>query len=422
MAKKKEHKKKGNDRQQQLVASIQKALKKEKNQPAALQIPEQPINKLIVCSKTKELKAQVFSEQPFLDFQHTAYFPDELTFTETNQDSHGPGRKRFLKSQNAFTDNYSEHNFYYAELDQEDKIIQFENMPYRLPDDSRRFIETIRQSSGKKNYGLLSAKAAKFETDKFHHLENVGAHKQLHWQFTASNYSQQFADRHNQAIRKFCERQNLHFVAPAPLTNKWRLTIGLGIESVYETGMCFHPVYGVPYLPASSIKGVVRSYLIQKEWGDIPPDPESKVSKGELAALGDIGFCRIFGSGDEGVLPNGEKGPQQGDVIFFDALPAAGFNITPDVMNPHYGEYYTNDNVPPADWLSPVPIFFLTAENASFQFHWAIRQKDNQQIRGGKWNGQTPAQVIDNHFGEALQLHGMGAKTAVGYGRMIETQ
>ena len=42
-------------------------------------------------------------------------------------------------------------------------------------------------------------------------------------------------------------------------TIDWRLIVGLGNESVYDTSMTLHHVYGIPYIPASAVKGVVRS-------------------------------------------------------------------------------------------------------------------------------------------------------------------
>jgi len=50
------------------------------------------------------------------------------------------------------------------------------------------------------------------------------------------------------------------------LTTNWKLSIGLGAVSVYETSITLHHIYGVPYIPASAIKGSLRSYIIIDEF------------------------------------------------------------------------------------------------------------------------------------------------------------
>jgi hypothetical protein len=76
-------------------------------------------------------------------------------------------------------------------------------------------------------------------------------------------------------------------------------------------------------------------------------------------------------------------------------------------MTPHYADYYGSGDVP-GDWLSPVPIPFLSvAAGTAFQFGIAPRTID------GKEHLECVAEWLKN----ALQWLGAGAKTAVGYGR-----
>jgi len=58
--------------------------------------------------------------------------------------------------------------------------------------------------------------------------------------------------------------QNLNLKLSESLTLKpdWRLIVGLGNESIYETSMTLHHIYGFPYIPGSAIKGVTRNYYI----------------------------------------------------------------------------------------------------------------------------------------------------------------
>jgi len=177
----------------------------------------------------------------------------------------------------------------------------------------------------------------------------------------------------------------------------WRLIVGLGGESVYETSITLHHIYGIPYIPASAIKGVMRSYIITELF-----------DKNEAKALKDKDFVYIFGDEDNA-----------GKIIFFDAFPIEKPTISVDVMNPHYSDYYSGDKQPPADYLSPIPIFFLTVVDTCFQF--AIAIKDNNKV-DTTLKGNTIKDIVDKYLVESLSEHGIGAKTAVGYGYLKECE
>lgn len=162
-----------------------------------------------------------------------------------------------------------------------------------------------------------------------------------------------------------------------------RLVVGLGATHVLETAITLHRVYGLPFIPGSGLKGMTRAYA------------ELVEEKNER----DREFCRVFGS-------QREKEEQAGEVIFFDAIPAQVPHLKLDVMNPHYSEYYRGGNIPPADWLSPVPVYFLTVERTPFLFAIAARRKTEDGLVG------TAVQWLK----AALSELGVGAKTAAGYG------
>jgi CRISPR-associated protein Cmr6 len=226
-----------------------------------------------------------------------------------------------------------------------------------------------------------------------------------------------------------------------------RLITGLGGASVYETDITLHHVYGFPYLPASSIKGVVRSWIIQnvfaneeniKEEGD----KKSPLINAEFRALTESkAFCEIFGclsqatkieldkngnrikdergrvktkSYDVALRDENKKGQEnQGKVQFFDAFPTKAPKVVPDLMNPHYGPYYTgNGKTPPADYHNPIPIFFLTVDKRT-EFQFIIGSKHFE------WSGwEIGNRNIEQWLKSALENQGIGAKTAVGYGYM----
>jgi CRISPR-associated protein Cmr6 len=113
---------------------------------------------------------------------------------------------------------------------------------------------------------------------------------------------------------------------------------------------------------------------------------------------------------------------EKGSAIFFDALPVpledtgekieglprkleSGNGLLDifdlDIMNPHYGPYYQNGE-PPGDWHNPVPVIFLVVREG-IPFIFGV---------GGKKTG-----AAENILKLALKHHGVGAKTALGYGR-----
>ncbi|MEZ4687225.1 MAG: type III-B CRISPR module RAMP protein Cmr6 [Bacteroidia bacterium] len=182
-----------------------------------------------------------------------------------------------------------------------------------------------------------------------------------------------------------------------------RLAIGLGTASVFGTGILLHPVYGFPFLPATSIKGVTRSWIVSCCF-----DGE------EEKASSDPSFLQMFGSTD-----------QIGSLLFFDAFPAHAPNIKEDIMNPHYPDYYTGEK-PPADNQSPIPIVFLTVENTSFQFLLGFKPLpglEEKKVSGpiAKFAGTNDNALDLLEAGKlwlikALAEHGIGAKTSLGYG------
>lgn len=222
----------------------------------------------------------------------------------------------------------------------------------------------------------------------------------------------------------------------------WRLVVGLGKEHVQETSMCLDYIYGIPYIPASAIKGVVRHYYIQNELGSHFPEERLKVLENILDKFEEKDLevdddklllkYKVIEKGDNGdkveLLPlestlnflkkkpepikNGQRifGTQgkKGEVIFLDAvidsLNRGG--LATDVMTPHYGQYYRKEK-PPIDSLAPTPITFLTIEQAKFNFYFLGK---NKKLLDELWDGN------EGLLYKALVENGIGAKTSVGYG------
>ena len=183
----------------------------------------------------------------------------------------------------------------------------------------------------------------------------------------------QLRERQTEQLRKFVMQELKLYCVDA--TVDWRLIVGLGSEHVQETNMTLHHIYGIPYIPGSAVKGVLRHWWLQGF---------------KTTALKNENFLALFGSQD-----------RRGEVQFLDAYPDT-VCFAKDIINPHYPNYYSG-NAPPTDSQNPNPINFLTVEKTTFRFAFLSRKKDLLD-------------KIKVQFEDVLEMQGIGAKTAVGYG------
>jgi len=181
-----------------------------------------------------------------------------------------------------------------------------------------------------------------------------------------------------------------------------RLITGIGEISPTEVGMVFDRNMGIPYIPASSVKGAVRyAYCINYARDNDENDPYINSTNGKTEFNTDEpGFTALFGSPDD-------KKPSKGGFCFMDAYPANSPVIKCDIMNPHFGKYYQGEQ-PPVETESPIPIKFLAVEKRlEFNFRgYFIKQRGAEQYKDR----------LEKAFKTALEETGLGAKTAVGYG------
>jgi CRISPR-associated protein Cmr6 len=162
---------------------------------------------------------------------------------------------------------------------------------------------------------------------------------------------------------------------------EWRVIVGLGTNAILGGGMTLHPVFGFPVIPASSLKGVCRRYA----------EGALELPQAELDTL--------FGKAER------EEG-QRGELLFLEGVPTTPPVVERDVLNPIWGAYYRDASTPPASYMSAQPIFFLAVGVASiYRFGVASLSGDAETAsRGAQWLQET------------LELLGVGAKTAAGYG------
>lgn len=170
---------------------------------------------------------------------------------------------------------------------------------------------------------------------------------------------------------------------------------GLGSGHPTETGMVLDRNIGVPYIPASSIKGVLRlAHAINIANG------RKDVFDSELE--------RYFGTAD-----TKQEKQFRGQLVILDAYPTKDVQLKVDIMNPHYTKYYDGTNKQPVETESPVPIKFLTVkEGTEFCFYCAFMPFD--------LNEKCNEEEINAMFSTAFERVGFGGKTSIGYGRFVK--
>lgn len=182
-------------------------------------------------------------------------------------------------------------------------------------------------------------------------------------------------------------------------------TTGLGNEHPLENGFAFLNPYGLPYLPGSGVKGVLRQAareLASGQWG-------------ETFGWDEAAITALFGRESR----DGETGHQRGALIFWDVIPQIeGDSLMVEIMTPHQSHYYQN-GATPHESGSPNPISFLTVPPRSrFVFHVQCDTGFLGRIAPELSSGQRWEALLRVAFEHAFQWLGFGAKTAVGYGAM----
>lgn len=187
------------------------------------------------------------------------------------------------------------------------------------------------------------------------------------------------------------------------------LLIGSGLlhgvpgEGDFQLGLQFDHSTGLPILPGSSIKGVLRSMFPMDE-----KDPKRDEKKAYIKSLllqnleeDDVEKLGNYLFNHEVCEETGVKFP-----VFMDAIIVKGNEsnkiLGSDYITPHKEEF-----------RDPVPIQFLKVlPGVKFKFFFSIPQN----IEIGKL--KLSQEIITNLFQSILKDVGIGAKTNVGYGHL----
>ena len=245
-----------------------------------------------------------------------------------------------------------------------------------------------------------------------------------------------------------------------PLKTSSRLIVGLGSTHVLETSLTLHHIYGVPYIPGSAFKGVVRAASFWDLSNDLIDEKSEEITIRRLEAFQNVLYSIAVWDKDsrrkwENDIKKKVKNTEDTEIILrkFDSddviihqllFGTAGFkglltflDVYPDpkgtgvkdlfdmdVMTPHYSPYYSDpQSNPPGDWYDPVPIPFLTVKPG-------VEFRAKVLFDGWRWDRVRERLSLkldlkeglkDRVIGwveEAFNSLGVGAKTRLGYGRL----
>ena len=175
-----------------------------------------------------------------------------------------------------------------------------------------------------------------------------------------------------------------------------------------KNGMSFDYTTGLPYIPGSEIKGMLRSSFINHP-EDTLAALKSKTGIENLNEADLLALERVIFGNRIKRKPADQNPDEQGGVIFYDAFPIQG-SMGMDSITSHHKKKGNKDSIPP-ELQEPNPIKTLkVAAGSVFEFCFAIPAELNfggHSIRRAK---------VKELFLQLILDWGMGAKTKLGYG------
>ncbi|WP_006786730.1 type III-B CRISPR module RAMP protein Cmr6 [Thiorhodospira sibirica] len=239
---------------------------------------------------------------------------------------------------------------------------------------------------------------------------NTNAHPGLLIQRGFEEYSEENKEAKTKHIQRICSIKSSPFYANA--YQRWRtitadqlrfrqlilglegrLLIGLTGGGMLETGCAIHHVYGMPYIPGSSIKGVVRAQVCGSPFA---------VQHPEVVA-------ELFGTEADPTPGTSDSQGLSGLVTFHDAwwVPdSAERPLVEEIVTTHHPDYYGSEGQKncATDFDSPIPNaqigvqgrFLFVLEGPPERFGWL--------------------DLAEKMLITALSERGIGAKTRTGYG------
>jgi len=170
-----------------------------------------------------------------------------------------------------------------------------------------------------------------------------------------------------------------------------RLVVGLGSDSVRETGITLMHGYGVPVIPGSALKGLARAYL---RWSF---ERDAAFAEADYLTL----HHTLFGEPDTASYLTWH------DAWYIPGSAPGDRPLVLDVLTPHHQHYYAGSATTrawPRDFDAPTPVHFLSARGSFL----VVVSGPNQP-----W-----AERGMELLARALAEWGVGGKTSSGYGRL----
>lgn len=179
------------------------------------------------------------------------------------------------------------------------------------------------------------------------------------------------------------------------LTSGGRLLVNHSGGLIENAGLCLHRFFNEPLIPGSALKGIaLREALRQYREGLLTSDVLKRL----------FGYPTNIEEFDAVICPDKRLRPEfvsSGNIAFLPAVPAdSAWKLVVDVQTPHGGNDYTN----------PVPSFFLAVEKGA-RFRFTVRKTSRASEEDRK--------LAEELLRSALFEHGVGAKTAAGYGWFV---
>lgn len=200
----------------------------------------------------------------------------------------------------------------------------------------------------------------------------------------------------------------------------------IGFEGEFKLGFSFDHTTGLPYIPGSSLKGLLRSafrhpeYLTEIVEGWLNDQNESVKNDFKLTKekIHDINWSVLEKSIFEGMNPSGDPVKNKYDKdIFFDA-----FIKTTDEKNKgkfladdYITSHQSNKDKSLSPFTEPNPVRFIKVRSGvRFHFHFFLH--DTFLAEDLKFT----AEMKEKLFRQILLDFGIGAKTNVGYGQFSD--
>ena len=200
----------------------------------------------------------------------------------------------------------------------------------------------------------------------------------------------------------------------------------IGFKNEFKLGFLFDHTTGLPFLPGSSLKGVIRHYFSMKEYMlkllseilEQTSKQELKVSldPSNLATIDWRKLEKAIFEGDDYLGKKENQSPYKRD-IFLDAYISSTEDSRGKILDDDYITSHQNKNPDLSAFTNPNPVRFLKVSSAvtfTFQFRLIDTQVSDEVI--------FTKEIKLGLFKQILFDQGIGAKTNVGYGQFKESE